>query len=158
MVDDRKMVQYLLSKIDVTEDELKKEFGDANYTQIIEKKVPSLKQIGIDVIPVLDEVDRLHFVLVLPETLPNLSDQELDLFLFLTYIIRKKKQIGSNTDYNEVKERLGDVSDILKNLIDKHGLFKKSEYEITVTPKNTAIIAPILDSFITKMDQLLGFL
>ena len=157
MVEERKMMQFILSKIDTTEEELIKEFGEADYSSIIEKQVPSLKQIGLDVVPVLDESERVHFVIVLPETLPNLTDQEMDIFLFLTYIIRKKRDKGLKMDFNEVKERLGDYSDTLKSLIEKHGLFKKSEDNIIVTPKNTAIITPILDSFITKMDQLLEF-
>jgi hypothetical protein len=111
--------QFFFKNRDVTEDELKKEFGD-KFEKLLDAGEESLAALGFSYYIIKDEDDVRHFILgTLNESpLPEISEKTLSVFFVAAYIIWK--QPGQRILLDELNagftHQLGAINDLLKTL------------------------------------------
>jgi hypothetical protein len=156
MVKKEELFSFFFEKKEVTEDEFVEKFGKGNYAEILEKYVEDLQSFGLDYEMIKNkETGKTHFILIIPNKVPDLPPTETAVFLFLSYmIIKKKGMIG----FNDAKNRLIDYDQAFETLVTTHKLFKAmKDGDIYFTPAGKALLIKVEDEFEPMMDKALGY-
>ena len=150
------MFRFFFERVEVIEDEFIEKFGKGNYADILEKYLDDLQSFGLDYEMIKNkDTGKVHFILILPNKIPDMSDIEKAIFLFLSYmIIKKKGKIG----YNDAENRLRDYHPVFERLVSTFKFFSKTkDDDIYTTPAGKALLIKIESEFELMMNNTLGY-